>query len=117
MGNTDQLEFSSYFLLAPKLIAGKSNNRFDMSMRKWKKDISVETLFIEPGSPWENGYNESFKGKFRDEHLNVEVFYTLKEAKIIIERWRHEYNTVRPHQQIEISTTGTRGPVASGAWF
>ena len=59
--------------------------------------LSVETLFIERGSPWENGYVESFNGKLRDELLNREMFYTLTEAKILIERWRQEYNTVRPH--------------------
>ena len=66
MGNREQFEFSSYFLLAPKLKAGKSHNRFDMAMRNWKKDIGVETLFIEPGSPWENGYNERLNGKLRE---------------------------------------------------
>ena len=57
-------------------------------------------LFIEPGSPWENGYNESFNGKLRDELLNGEIFYTLAEARIIIERWRVHYNTKRPHTSL-----------------
>ena len=57
----------------------------------------MQTLFIEPGSPWENGYVESFNGKLRDELLDREIFYTLTEAQILIERWRREYNTVRPH--------------------
>ena len=57
-------------------------------------------LFIEPGSPWENGYNESFNGKLRDELLNGEIFYTLKEATIMIERWRIHYNTKRPHTSL-----------------
>jgi transposase InsO family protein len=61
----------------------------------------VGTLFIEPGSPWENGYNESFNGKFRDEYLNGELFYTLAEAKILIERWRQEYNGFRPHSSLQ----------------
>ena len=65
------------------------------------KDIGVKTLFIEPGSPWENGYNESFNGKLRDELLNGELFYSLKEAQIIIERWRQEYNTFRPHSSLD----------------
>ena len=60
----------------------------------------MTTLFIEPGSPWENGYNESFNGKLRDELLNAEIFYTLKEAKVLIERWRTYYNTVRPHSSL-----------------
>ena len=62
--------------------------------------IGVKTLFIAPGSPWENGYNESFNGKLRDELLNMEIFYTLKEAKVLIERWRHHYNTIRPHSSL-----------------
>ena len=59
--------------------------------------VGVETLFIEPGSPWENGYNESFNGKLRDELLNGEIFYSLAEAAVLVEQWRREYNTVRPH--------------------
>jgi len=55
---------------------------------------------IQPSSPWENGYNESFNGKLRDELLNGEIFYTLKEAKIMIERWRVHYNTKRPHTSL-----------------
>jgi transposase InsO family protein len=57
-------------------------------------------MYIEPGSPWENGYNESFNGKLRDELLNGEIFYTLKEAQVIIESWRREYNTIRPHSSL-----------------
>ena len=60
----------------------------------------MNTLFIEPGSPWENGYNESFNGKLRDELLNGEIFYTLKEAQVLIEQWRKHYNTVRPHSAL-----------------
>ncbi len=60
----------------------------------------MDTLFIEPGSPWENGYVESFNGQFRDELLDREIFYPLTEAKILIERWRREYNTVRPHRAL-----------------
>ena len=59
--------------------------------------LGIEPLCIEPGSPWENGYCESFNGKMRDQLLNGELFYTMKEAHIIIERWRIHYNTVRPH--------------------
>ena len=60
----------------------------------------MKTLFIEPGSPWENRYNESFNGKLRDEVLNREIFYTLREAQVIIESWRQEYNTFRPHSSL-----------------
>ena len=69
-------------------------------MRHWLKRLQVKTLFIEPGSPWENGYNESFNGKLRDELLNGEIFYTLKEAQILIEQWRIHYNTIRPHSSL-----------------
>ena len=57
----------------------------------------MQTLYIEPGSPWENGYNESFNGKLRDEFLNGEIFYTLPEAVVLVEQWRRLYNTVRAH--------------------
>ena len=60
----------------------------------------MKTLYIEPGSPWENGYNESFNGKLRDEMLNGEIFYSLREAQVLIERWRHHYNMVRPHSAL-----------------
>jgi transposase InsO family protein len=66
----------------------------------WLGRMGVKTLFIEPGSPWENGYIESFNGKLRDELLNREVFTTLIEAKVLIENWRQEYNTVRPHSAL-----------------
>ena len=66
----------------------------------WLKGLDVKPLFIQPGSPWENGYCESFNGKMRYELLDGEKFYTLKEAQVIIERWRHHYNTVRPHSSL-----------------
>lgn len=69
-------------------------------VRNWLQRVGVKTLFIQPGSPWENGYVESFNGKLRDELLNGELFYTLKEAKVLIERWRCHYNTVRPHSSL-----------------
>ena len=69
-------------------------------VREWLGRIGVKTLFIQPGSRWENGYNESFNGKLRDELLNMEIFYTLKEAKVLIERWRQHYNTIRPHSSL-----------------
>ena len=61
---------------------------------------AFKTAYIEPGSPWENGYCESFNARFRDELLNGELFYTLKEAQILIEQWRVHYNTVRPHSAL-----------------
>ena len=63
-------------------------------------ESGVKTLYIQPGSPWENGYNESFNGKLRDELLDREIFYTLQEAKVLIEQWRRHYNRVRPHSAL-----------------
>ena len=59
-----------------------------------------QTAYIAPGSPWENGFTESFNARLQDELLNGEIFYTLREAQIIIESWRHHYNTVRPHASL-----------------
>ena|SRR5690242_16897116 len=69
-------------------------------IREWLPKVGANTLYIEPGSPWENGYNESFNGKLRDELLNGEIFYTLNEARILIERWRQHYNAKRPHSSL-----------------
>jgi putative transposase len=74
-------------------------------VRDWLQRIEVKTLFIEPGSLWENGYIESFNGMLRDELLNGKVFDTLLEAKVLIECWRKEYNTILPH-----SSLGYRAP-------
>ncbi len=67
------------------------------AIRSWLNRLGVKTLYIEPGSPWENGYIESFNGKLRDELLDREIFATLEDAKILIEQWRKEYNQIRPH--------------------
>ncbi len=70
------------------------------AVRKWLSRVSVQTLFIEPGSPWENGYIESFNGKLRDELLDGEIFYTLIEAQVLVHQWRREYNWKRPHSAL-----------------
>jgi putative transposase len=70
------------------------------AIRKWLNNIEVKTLYIEPGSPWENGYIESFNGKLRDELLNREIFTTLEEAKVLIVQWQREYNQIRPHSAL-----------------
>ena len=70
------------------------------AVRRWLGRLGVKTLFIEPGSPWENGYIESFNGKMRDELLDREIFMTLTEAKVLIESWRKEYNETRPHSAL-----------------
>jgi putative transposase len=71
-----------------------------LAVRCWLGQVGVKTLFIEPGSPWENGYIESFNGKLRDVLLNGEIFTTLTEAQVLIERWRRHYNAVRPHSSL-----------------
>jgi putative transposase len=70
------------------------------AVRSWLGRLEVGTLYIEPGSPWENGYIESFNGKLRDELLNGEIFTTLREAQAVVEWWRQEYNRVRPHSSL-----------------
>jgi len=85
----------------PRHIRSDNGPEFTANVvRDWLKRIGVKTLFIAPGSPWENGYVESFNGKLRDELLNGEIFYTLREAKVLIERWRKHYNTKRPHSAL-----------------
>lgn len=69
-------------------------------VRAWIGAVGLQTAFIEPGSPWENGYIESFNARFLDELLNREIFYSLREAQIIIEGWRKHYNTKRPHSAL-----------------
>lgn len=96
----------------PEHIRSDNGSEFSARVvRQWLKRLGVQTLFIEPGSPWENGYNESFNGKFRDELLNGEIFYTLKEAQVLIEEWRLEYNTFRPHSSLKYR------PPAPEAWL
>ena len=81
----------------PEFIAKKLVN--------WLQKLEVGPLFIYPGSPWENGYVESFNGKMRYQFLDGEIFYSMLEARVMIEAWRHHYNTVRPH-----SSLGGRAP-------
>ena len=85
----------------PKHIRSDNGPEFvAKAVRDWLSRLDVGTLFIEPGSPWENGYVESFNGKLRDELLNGEIFTTLQEAKVLAEVWRREYNQVRPHSAL-----------------
>jgi len=70
------------------------------AVRKWISAVGARTAYIEPGSPWENGYIESFNARLRDELLNGEIFYSLKEARVVIEQWRKHYNTKRPHSAL-----------------
>ena len=70
------------------------------AVREWIAAVGTKTAYIEPGSPWENGYIESFNARFRDELLDGEIFYGLKEAQVVIEQWRRDYNAVRPHSAL-----------------
>ncbi len=101
-------ELYHLFLLrgTPEYIRSDNGPEFTArKVREWLHKLEVNTLFIEPGSPWENGYIESFNGKLRDELLDLEIFDTLLEAQVLIEGWRKEYNQVRPH-----SSLGYRAP-------
>jgi transposase InsO family protein len=80
-------------------------------LRNWLKSLGTNTAYITPGSPWENEYCETFNGKFRDQWLNSELFYSLGEARVLIEQWRIHFNTQRPHQSIG------KKPPAPGTWL
>jgi len=85
----------------PGYIRSDNGSEFTAKVvRDWLARLDVGTLFIEPGSPWENGFIESFNGKLRDELLNGEIFETLNEAKVLVEMWRHDYNHHRPHSAL-----------------
>lgn len=85
----------------PAYIRSDNGSEFTAkSLKDWLHTLQVKTAYIEPGSPWENGYNESFNGRLRDEFLNGEVYYTLKEAQVLIEDWRRHYNHIRPHSAL-----------------
>ena len=85
----------------PQFIRSDNGPEFVAQLiRQWLQDLGVQTAFIEPGSPWENGYIESFNGKFRDELLNGEIFDTVIEARVITEQWRNHYNRIRSHSAL-----------------
>ena len=111
---TDVIDaLSDLFILrgVPAYIRSDNGPEFvAQALRDWIEAVGTKTAYIEPGSPWENGYCESFNGKFRDQFLNGELFYSLGEAKILIEQWRIHYNTVRPHRSIG------RRPPAPASW-
>lgn len=104
LNSTDVIDvLSDLFILrgVPRYIRSDNGPEFVAeAVRKWIALVGSQTAYIEPGSPWENGYIESFNARLRDELLNGEAFYTLNEAKIIIEEWRKHYNTKRPHSSL-----------------
>ncbi len=81
-------------------------------LSRWLAATGAKTLYIEPGSPWENGYCESFNSKLRDEFLNGEIFYSLKEVQVLAERWRIYYNTRRPHLSLGYKPPAPAAPLA-----
>jgi putative transposase len=96
---------------SPDYIRSDNGSEFTAkAVKHWLSRIGVQTLYIEPGSPWKNGYNESFNGKLRDEQINGEIFYNLREAQVLIEQWRQEYNMIRPHSSLKYR------PPAPEAW-
>jgi transposase InsO family protein len=104
----DQLFNQFVFRGVPEHIRSDNGPEFTAkAVRKWLNQMEVKTLFIEPGSPWENGYIESFNGKMRDELLNREIFTTLEEAKVLINQWRKEYNHPTTQRQ-ELPSTRAR---------
>ena len=109
LNSTDVIDaLSDLFILrgVPGYVRSDNGSEFiAKAVREWIVAVGARTAFIEPGSPWENGYCESFNSKLRDELLKGEIFYTLDEAQVIIESWRRHYNTVRPH-----SSLGCRPP-------
>jgi putative transposase len=86
------------------------------ALRNWLARLNVKTLYIEPGSPWENGYCESFNSKLRDELLNGEIFYTLREAKVLIEWWRRHYNRLRPHSSLGYRPPAPQAVLPAPLW-
>lgn len=85
----------------PEHVRSDNGSEFTAAcVREWLAKLAVKTAYIEPGSPWENGFNERFNGSLRDECLNRERFYSLKEAQVLIEAWRREYNHIRPHSSL-----------------
>ena len=101
--NVCRSELTDLFIIRgfPEYIRSDNGPEFvAKSVRNWISAVGAKTAYIEPGSPWENGYCESFNARLRDEFLDGEIFYTLKEAKILIEQWRVHYNTGRPHSSL-----------------
>lgn len=106
LNNADVIETLADIILSrgvlPEFMRSDNGPEFiAKALRKWIGDIGVKTAYIEKGSPWENGFVESFNARLRDELLNGEIFYTLQEAQIVIEAWRRHFNCVRPHSSLK----------------
>jgi transposase InsO family protein len=126
LNSTDVLETLADVMIGrgtPDFIRSDNGPEFIAhTLRKWIAGVGTQTAYIEPGSPWENGYCESFNSKLRDELLNIEVFTSLREAELLIESWRRHFNTIRPHSALrytvpapETILTGSRTLARPGA--
>jgi transposase InsO family protein len=104
LNSTDVIDvLADHFILrgVPSHIRSDNGSEFiATAVRDWIRAVGAKTAYIEPGSPWENGYCESFNSKLRDELLNGEIFYSLREAQVLIEGWRRHYNAIRPHSAL-----------------
>ena len=104
LGSADVIDVLADLFIArgtPGFIRSDNGPEFvAVAVQGWISGVGAKTAYIEPGSPWENGYVESFNGKLRDELMNAEVFNTLKEAQTLIEQWRVHFNTMRPHSSL-----------------
>ena len=86
---------------APEYIRSDNGSEFiESNLREWLAEEGIKTLYIDPGSPWQNGFIESFHARFREECLNREQLWTLTEARVVIEDWRYKYNHIRPHRSL-----------------
>jgi transposase InsO family protein len=106
LNNADVIETLADIILSrralPEFMRSDNGPEFiAKALRKWIGEIGVKTAYIEKGSPWENGFVESFNARLRDELLNGEIFYTLQEAQIVVEAWRRHFNAVRPHSSLK----------------
>ena len=103
---------------APEYIRSDNGSEFiEKSLQAWLKTLEIKTLFIDPGSPWQNGYIESFHSRFREECLEREQLWTLSEARVVLEDWRREYNYVRPHKSLKLETPKHFALHAAGGAF
>ena len=112
----DVLEVLRYLFAvrgAPGFIRSDNGPEFvAVAVRNYLEALKVQTLFIEPGSPWENGYIESFNGKLRDELLNAEVFLHIDEVRYVVDRWRMDYNHYRPHSSLDYMSPAAFAAIA-----
>ena len=104
MGSQEVLETLSDLFIRqgkPNYVRSDNGSEFKaQGIQKWLQSVGVQPIYIYPGSPWENGYNERFNGTLRNEVLNTEAFYSLQEARCVIQQWVLQYNHIRPHQSL-----------------